>query len=171
MISKAIEQVLLNGRSRSYSLELLLRKNKGRFKGWTAYTLSKSEQQTPGRTANEHQQWRLVQYPIWQNPRHFYNLELWAQRKMEIECQFLISNRATYLPQWAYTHGWWFHLRGTKFQSITSLPRQMFRPYTANPTKIWVVRMGFSVYNLYNRQKYHSLWTLDKTSIRAKWSP
>jgi len=47
--NNAIEQVILNGKARAYGLELLLRKNTGRFKGWLAYTLSKSEQQTPGR--------------------------------------------------------------------------------------------------------------------------
>lgn len=49
----AIEQVILNGEARAYGLEILLRKNEGRFKGWFAYTLSKSEQRTPGRTPNE----------------------------------------------------------------------------------------------------------------------
>ncbi|MBP93052.1 MAG: hypothetical protein CMC55_02910, partial [Flavobacteriaceae bacterium] len=49
----AIEQVLLTGEARAYGLEILFRKNTGRFKGWIAYTLSKSEQRTPGRTANE----------------------------------------------------------------------------------------------------------------------
>jgi len=45
----AIEQVILNGEARAYGLELLLRKNEGRFTGWLAYTLSRSEQRTPGR--------------------------------------------------------------------------------------------------------------------------
>jgi len=49
----AIEQVILNGRARAYGLEILLKKNTGSFKGWLAYTLSKSEQQTPGRNAQE----------------------------------------------------------------------------------------------------------------------
>ncbi|SHH77943.1 TonB-dependent receptor [Winogradskyella jejuensis] len=49
----AIEQVILNGEARAYGLEILLRKNEGRFKGWLAYTLSKSEQRTPGRTPFE----------------------------------------------------------------------------------------------------------------------
>jgi outer membrane receptor protein involved in Fe transport len=49
----AIEQVILNGAARAYGLELLLRKNEGRFQGWLAYTLSKSEQRTPGRNAQE----------------------------------------------------------------------------------------------------------------------
>ena len=49
----AIEQVILNGEARAYGLEVLLRKNEGRFTGWLAYTLSKSEQRTPGRTVVE----------------------------------------------------------------------------------------------------------------------
>lgn len=47
----AIETQILFGKSRSYGLELLLRKNKGNFTGWIAYTLSKAEQQTTGGAA------------------------------------------------------------------------------------------------------------------------
>jgi len=48
-----IEQIVLNGKMRSYGLEILLRKNTGKFNGWISYTLSRSEQKTPGRNANE----------------------------------------------------------------------------------------------------------------------
>ena len=48
-----IETVILNGQARAYGLEVLFKKNKGDFKGWFAYTLSRSEQQTLGRTAEE----------------------------------------------------------------------------------------------------------------------
>ncbi|WP_445733431.1 TonB-dependent receptor [Mariniflexile sp.] len=51
--NNAIEQVILNGKARAYGLELLLKKNEGKFNGWLAYTLSRSEQQTKGRTPNE----------------------------------------------------------------------------------------------------------------------
>jgi len=51
--NEAIEQVILNGRMRSYGLEMLVRKNSGNLNGWIAYTLSRSEQQTPGRTPTE----------------------------------------------------------------------------------------------------------------------
>ena len=51
--NEAIEQVILNGRMRSYGLEMLFRKNNGNLNGWIAYTLSRSEQQTPGRTPTE----------------------------------------------------------------------------------------------------------------------
>ena len=48
--NEAIEQVILNGQARAYGLEFLVRKNEGNLQGWLAYTLSKSEQRTPGRT-------------------------------------------------------------------------------------------------------------------------
>ncbi|MCB0447692.1 MAG: TonB-dependent receptor, partial [Gelidibacter sp.] len=51
--NNAIEQVILNGKARAYGLEILFKKNEGDFKGWIAYTLSKSEQQTQGRTPIE----------------------------------------------------------------------------------------------------------------------
>jgi hypothetical protein len=46
-----IETEVLNGESRAYGLELLLRKSKGKFTGWFAYTISKTEQNTPGGSA------------------------------------------------------------------------------------------------------------------------
>lgn len=50
---KAIERVLLNGEARSYGLEIMFRKNTGKLNGWVAYTLSRAEQRTPGRTPDE----------------------------------------------------------------------------------------------------------------------
>ena len=45
-----IETVILNGQARAYGLEVLFKKNQGNFKGFVAYTLSRSEQQTLGRS-------------------------------------------------------------------------------------------------------------------------
>lgn len=49
----AIEQILLTGQARAGGLEVLFRKNESKLTGWIAYTLSRSEQQTPGRTPSE----------------------------------------------------------------------------------------------------------------------
>lgn len=46
-----IETEILNGEARAYGLEILFRKNLGKFKGWFAYTLSKSEQRALGGNA------------------------------------------------------------------------------------------------------------------------
>jgi hypothetical protein len=45
-----IETIILNGKARAYGLEILLKKNEGNFQGWVAYTLSRSEQLTAGRS-------------------------------------------------------------------------------------------------------------------------
>ncbi|WP_291865207.1 TonB-dependent receptor [Maribacter sp.] len=44
--TNTIETEILNGESRAYGLEVLFRKNTGKFTGWIAYTLAKSEQRT-----------------------------------------------------------------------------------------------------------------------------
>ncbi len=48
-----IETVILNGKARAYGLEVLVKKNEGKFTGFLAYTLSRSEQLTAGRTPDE----------------------------------------------------------------------------------------------------------------------
>lgn len=48
-----VETIVLPGESRAYGLELMFKKEKGKFNGWISYTLSRSEQQTKGRTTNE----------------------------------------------------------------------------------------------------------------------
>ncbi len=49
--NNTIETEILTGDARAYGIEFLARKSAGRFTGWLAYTLSRSEQQTPGGTA------------------------------------------------------------------------------------------------------------------------
>lgn len=49
--TNTIETEILNGESRAYGIEVLLRKNEGPLTGWISYTLSKSEQRTPGGNA------------------------------------------------------------------------------------------------------------------------
>lgn len=46
-----IETEILNGEARAYGLEFLIRKSKGDFTGWLAYTISKAEQRTLGGAA------------------------------------------------------------------------------------------------------------------------
>src|SRR5690606_11127363 len=51
--NRAIEQVLVNGKTEAYGLEFVRRKNTGKLTGWVAYTIARSQQQTLGRTSEE----------------------------------------------------------------------------------------------------------------------
>lgn len=48
LLNDRVERVILSGVGRSYGAEFLVRKQKGRFTGWLAYTLSKTERQVDG---------------------------------------------------------------------------------------------------------------------------
>lgn len=43
-----LESLILQGKGKSYVLELILRKNFGKLTGWVSYTLSKTETMVPG---------------------------------------------------------------------------------------------------------------------------
>lgn len=62
-----IDQQLLTGKGRAYGLELLIRKQRGIFSGWIAYTLARTEQNIPGINNN---QW----YHARQDRRHDFNI-------------------------------------------------------------------------------------------------
>ena len=49
--NNTIETEILNGEAKAIGLEFLLRKTQGSLTGWVAYTISKSEQRTPGGNA------------------------------------------------------------------------------------------------------------------------
>lgn len=156
----AIEQVILNGEARAYGLELLLRKNEGRFQGWLAYTLSKSEQRTPGRTATETGinagQWYNTPYDKPHDISVFSSYEL--NRKWSINANFVYqTGQPTNYPIGQF-----------EFQNLTvpyyglrneeRLPdyHRIDISATLTPKKNvgrkWQAEWVFSVYNLYNRK-------------------
>ena len=47
----AIEQVILNGRMRSYGLEFMVKKNEGKLNGWISYTLIKIRTTNSGKNS------------------------------------------------------------------------------------------------------------------------
>jgi hypothetical protein len=61
--NKAIEQIILNGQLRSYGLEVMLRKNKGKLNGWISipYQNQSNKLRTYCRRIR-HKQRQLVQF-------------------------------------------------------------------------------------------------------------
>lgn len=161
----AIEQVVLNGRARSYGLEVLFRKNTGKITGWVSYTLSRSEQQTPGRTPNEtginNGDWYLAGYD------KLHNLSVTGSYEFSPKWSFgaifaLQSGQPVTFPTGKYVYG------DLVVPSYTGRNRDrvpayhhldISATYIPKPEKKtgWQGEWVFSIYNLYNRMNAASI--------------
>lgn len=163
--NKAIEQVILNGRSRSYGLEVLLRKNSGKLNGWISYTLSRSEQQTPGRTALEtginNGKWYSTGYD------KTHNLAVTASYKLTEKWSFgstfaLQSGQPVTFPNGQYEYGGVI-VPSYGARNEDRLPAyhhlDVSATYIPKPDKKkgWQGEWVFSIYNLYNRMNSASM--------------
>ncbi|MDR7209992.1 TonB-dependent receptor [Flavobacterium piscis] len=163
--NNAIEQVILNGRMRAYGLEIMFKKNEGKFNGWISYTLSKSEQQTPGRIAEEtginNGQWYSSAYDKLHNLAitSAYNLnERWS-----FGANFVLqSGQPVTYPNSQYEY-LGITVPGYGLRNENRLPAYHHLDISAtlalekNKTRKWKGEWVFSIYNLYNRQNAASI--------------
>ena len=161
----AIEQVILNGRSRAYGLEVLLRKNKGRFKGWFAYTLSKSEQQTKGQKASDpginNGNWYNTPYDKTHDISITSSYDLSEKWKLNANFIFQTGQPTTY-PNGQYSFN---GLVVPTFEARNSSRLDAYHRFDISGTytpkskkeKRWKSEWVFSIYNLYNRKNTQSL--------------
>lgn len=163
--NEAIEQVVLNGRARSYGLELLVRKNTGKLTGWVSYTLSRSEQQTPGRTPEEtginNGEWYLAGYD------KLHNLSVTGNYQLNPKWSFgtifaLQSGQPATFPNGQYQYGD-IIIPSYSGRNENRVPAyhhlDISATYTPKPEKKkgWQGEWVFSIYNLYNRMNSASI--------------
>ena len=161
----AIEQVVLSGQTRAYGLELLLRKTKGNLQGWFAYTLSKSEQRTPGRTQIE----TGINNGKWYNTAwdRTHDLSLTAQYKLS-EKWFLGANfifqtgRPATFPVGQYEYQGqlvpvYEQRNASRLESFHHLDISVTWKFKQKEEKRWSDEVVFSIYNLYNRKNAASV--------------
>lgn len=161
----AIEQIVLNGEGRAYGLEILFRKNTGRLKGWFAYTLSKSEQRTPGRTAIE----PGINNGKWYNSpwdkTHDFSVtgQYELSKKWSFSSNFVFqTGRPTTYPNGHYEYNGivipiYEDRNSSRLSSFHHL--DIAATWTPKPTseKRWKGEWVFSIYNLYNRKNAASI--------------
>lgn len=161
----AIEQIILNGKAKAYGLEFLLRKNEGRFTGWLSYTLSKSEQQTPGRTPEEpginNGEWYRTPWDKTHDISFTGSYEL--NKKWSVSSNFLFQTGipATF-PNGQYQYNG-ITVPSYEARNSSRLPAYhrldvafSFNP-NPNSTKRFKGNWVFSVYNIYNRKNAASI--------------
>lgn len=160
----AIEQVLLPGTAEAKGLELLVRKNEGKLTGWLAYTLSRSMQQTPGRTPLETGinmgEWYLTPFD------KTHDVSLTASYQQNVRWRFNTNfiyqtGQPTTYPngQYAFLE---FSIPNFEARNSSRLPdyHRLDVSATYTPQKKEKRNTGewvFSIFNVYNRQNAASI--------------
>jgi CarboxypepD_reg-like domain/TonB-dependent Receptor Plug Domain len=163
--NKAIEQVILNGELRSYGLELMLRKNKGDFNGWISYTLSKSQQRTPGRNENE----------IGINNGNWYSSAYDKLHNIAVTGSYTLNQKWSFGANFTlqsgqpvtYPNGQYIYQDltvpsyGLRNENRLPLYHHLDLSATLTPRKNknrkWQAEWVFSIYNIYNRSNAASI--------------
>jgi len=163
--NEAIEQVILNGEMRSYGLEVMFKKNTGKFNGWISYTLSRSEQRTPGRTASE----TGINNGNWYRSAYdkTHNLAITSSYKLNKKWNFganfvLQTGQPVTYPNGQYTYqGITVPSYGLRNENNLPLYHHLDISATLTPkrseNKRWKGEWVFSVYNLYARKNAASI--------------
>ncbi len=163
--NEAIEQVILNGEMRSYGLEILFRKNTGKLNGWIAYTLSRSEQRTPGRSANEiginNGNWYKNAYD------KTHNLAVTGSYKLNPKWTFganftLQTGQPVTYPNGQYQYQG-LNIPSYGLRNENNLPTYHHLDVSAtlipkkNLNRKWQAEWVFSIYNIYSRRNAASI--------------
>ncbi|UOB17952.1 TonB-dependent receptor [Abyssalbus ytuae] len=160
-----IEQVILNGKARAYGIEFLLRKNTDKLTGWIAYTLSRSEQKTVGRSPEEpgiaNGDWYSSPYDKLHDLTVTGNYE--HNKKWSFSANFsLQSGQPVTYPNGYYEFGN-LHIPNYANRNENRLPvyhhLDIAATYTPKPDKKkgWQSYWVFSIYNVYNRKNAASI--------------
>lgn len=171
--NNAIERVILNGEARAYGTEFLFRVNKGKFKGWLAYTLSKSEQRTSGRTPAKDNGRSNLETGI--NLGEWYNTPYDKTHDLALYGSYELNKKWHFNMDFIYQTGLPtnYPIGQFEFQGLTApyyglrnverLPdyhridlSARFNP-TKKATRKWRSEWIFSIYNVYNRKNAASI--------------
>jgi len=163
--NNAIEQVILNGKLRSYGLEIMLRKNEGKLNGWISYTLSKSEQQTPGRNATE----------TGINGGNWYNSVYDKTHNIAITGSYILNKKWSFGSNFIFQTGQPVTYPNSQYEYLgITIPSYGLRNENRLPSyhhldvsatltphknnkRNWKSEWVFSIYNLYNRKNAASI--------------
>ena len=161
----AIEQVILNGEARAYGLEILFRKNEGRFKGWIAYTLANSEQRTPGRNSFEpginNGEWYSTPYDKTHDVSFTGSYDFNKKWRFNANFLFQTGQPVTY-PNAQYEYNG-ITIPNYGLRNEYRLPAyhrlDISATYTPKPDsqKRWQGEWVFGIYNIYNRRNAASI--------------
>lgn len=163
--TNTIETEILNGEARAYGLELLFRKNKGDFTGWLAYTLSKSEQRTPGGKAGG----QGINRGNWYNTPHDRTHDISLTGIYKLNDKWSFSSNLVYQTGRPVTYPTGqYQIEGLSIASYSDRNESRLPAYhrldisaiyqpNRKPDRRWKGEWVFGIYNVYNRKNAASI--------------
>ena len=163
-LNRLVEGDLLRGRGRAYGLELQLRKEKGRFTGFTSYTLARTERQVDGIN-------RGAWYPSRFDQLHNFSVTTFYEfgERLTASANFVYNTGTPITVASAGYTG----LGGTLYvPHVENEARNNFRipdyhrldlsltldPKEAKRDRAWQGQWVFSVYNVYSRRNAFNIY-------------
>lgn len=150
------EADLLYGSGRAYGLELLLKKNVGKFKGWIAYTLACTERKIPGINDGQY-------YPAKQDRTHDFSVVALYQ----LNSRWQLSGTWVYYTGNAVTFpGGKYEVDGTTTYYYSERNGQrmphyhrldLSATYQVKKSERFESEWAFSLFNAYNRMNAYSI--------------
>ncbi len=162
ILNEFVEGQILNGEGRAYGMELMVKKNAGKFTGWVNYALSRTERLVAGINNDE---W----YPSRFDQTHNFNITAFYE----------LSERATLSATFTYNTGTpltlpssGYYQQGYLIPNSDDNARNNFRipdyhrldisltldRNPNKPKKRWEGQWVFGIYNVYNRRNAFSIY-------------
>jgi hypothetical protein len=152
----AVETELLFGTGRAYGVELLLRKRSGKFTGWIAYTLARTERKIDGINNNNWYVSRqdrthdIAVVGIYQlNPKWNFSATWIYQTGLAATFpsgKYIVNNQVRYF----YTERNGYRVPATHRLDVSAT-------WQLKKRKRWESELAFSIYNLYGRENPYSI--------------
>lgn len=165
LLNQQLETDLITGDARSYGLELMLKKQEGKFTGWISYTLSRSERKVQSRfdeeTINDGNY-----YPSNFDKLHDLSIVMSYEfnKKWSIGSSFAFTTgRPITLPTGKYQWGGFTiadfsaDRNGDRIDNYHRLDVSATYKVPQKEGKRWQSSWSFGVYNLYSRRNTYSL--------------
>jgi hypothetical protein len=158
-LNDQVETQILTGRARSYGLELLLQRNKGKSKGWISYTWSKSMRQIDGINNDK---WYPASYDRRHNLSVVFNRTL--SKRLELSGNFVYrSGGNTTIPIGTYMFNgvrflYYGERNGYRLPAYHRLDLSLTWQGKPGVKRKWRGEWVLSVYNAYNRQNLFALF-------------
>ncbi|MBS0010429.1 MAG: carboxypeptidase-like regulatory domain-containing protein [Bacteroidales bacterium] len=157
MLNEDIEDQIISGRGRSYGAELLIRKNRGRFRGWISYTLARTENRIDGINNN---QWYPARYDKTHDIALVGSYDLSGRIAISSVFVYATGNAVTF-PSGKYelngkTIPYYTERNGYRMPAYHRLDISM--KIRGKEGKRFSTSWDISAYNVYNRHNAYSIY-------------